>query len=148
MSRRMKAQPYRVGQVLYFAASEQRHREHRHGQHEFEVTITAVGRRWLTVKPGVSNATSRIDIDTLAVDGGQFTSPGRCYRSPEARAETAEARRLWVALRRAVSDAPTHLPGNVDSHALRRVFGILGLTEPEDMEAPSLSCGRPEKIIE
>ena len=42
------------------------------------VKVIKVGRRWATL-----DNRSRIDMQTLEADGGDYSSPGRCYNSPE-----------------------------------------------------------------
>lgn len=126
----MKAKTYAVGQVLYFRASDSRRAEHRHGKHEFEMTIEALGRKWLTVTPGVSNRTARVDRETLAVEG-YMRADGQCYRTEQARAEAIDSERLWSHLQRGLRDMPRP-PASVDSHAIRQVLGRLGLKQPED----------------
>ena len=44
-----------------------------------EVTITKVGRKWAHV--GVGWGAGKVHIETLCVDGGGYSSPGRCYLS-------------------------------------------------------------------
>lgn len=41
-------------------------------------TVAKIGRKWATLD-GWQN--ERIDLETLVIDGGQYSSPGRCYHS-------------------------------------------------------------------
>lgn len=66
-----------VGQTLYYVANDRRD-AHRDGGAE----ITKIGRQWATVCIAYCNA--RVDLETLEVDGGNYSSPGRCYLSREA----------------------------------------------------------------
>lgn len=118
---------YTVGQVLYYlpAATNRHGRMNQHKPQE--LTITAIGRRWLTVRPGLFNATGRIDRHTLAADGGDTGSPGRCFRTEQARDEVIEVDRLWSHL---TSNMPLRPPPICDTHALRRVLILLGIEQP------------------
>lgn len=54
-----------VGQQLWYVPNDSRRGEARF------VTVTQVGRKWAQISP-----TSRISIETLAVDAGRLSSPG------------------------------------------------------------------------
>lgn len=43
------------------------------------MTVNKVGRKWAAIDMHM-----RIDINTLAADGGNYSSPGQCYLSKEA----------------------------------------------------------------
>lgn len=60
-----------VGQKLWFQAI---HTTPRY------IEITKVGRKWLEVNRG---ALQRVSLDTLLMDGGQWSSPGQCYLSEQ-----------------------------------------------------------------
>lgn len=130
MSKSKRVETYAVGQVLYYRA----HHTNRVGRlvhnRNQEMTIVEVGRKWLTVRPGLFNATGRVDKETLDADGQDFTSPGRCYRTEQARTEADEVERLWDHLRGQLRQQMKP-PGSVDSHALRMVIGRLGLAQPD-----------------
>lgn len=124
-----RAPHYQVGQVLYYLPGET-NRVGRMGQNKpQDLTITGVGRRWLTVTPGLFNNIGRVDRLTLAVDGGDnYTSPGRCFRTEQARDEAIESARLW---RHITRNMPSRPPPACDSHALRRVISMLGIEAPD-----------------
>lgn len=128
-----RAEAFTVGQVLYFRGNDSSARwgadrkRHRVMQ---EMTITAVGRKWLTVKRGVPGPEGRVDKVTLDVDGGDFSSPGRCYRTERGRDEADEVERLWDHIKASLP----HIywpPPQVDSHAIKRVLAMLGIALPQ-----------------
>lgn len=64
---------YEIGQKLWYVSNDKRYQKHAH-----EVTITAIGRKWLTI-----NDKERVDKNTLSVDGGQYSSPATCFLSQQ-----------------------------------------------------------------
>lgn len=74
-----------VGDVLWFVPTNGRPRN---------VIVTKVGRKWAQVGAHVG----RIAIESWYMDGGQFTSPGRCHESEQEWRENEEADRAWLAL--------------------------------------------------
>ncbi len=87
-----------VGQTLYYVANDRRD-AHRDGGAE----ITKIGRQWATVCIAYCNA--RVDLETLEVDGGNYSSPGRCYLSREAWEEEKLLRAAWREFQRDVERA-------------------------------------------
>ena len=75
---------YTVGQKLWFAPTQKWLGKPR------EVTIEKVGRKWLTL----SN-TYRVSVDDLTIDGGNASSPGRCYLSEEEHHNAIELAEAW-----------------------------------------------------
>lgn len=69
---------YEIGQKLYRVPHDRRYLANAH-----EVTITAIGRKWLTVKELSWTREERVDKETLLVDGGQYSSPAKCYLSKQ-----------------------------------------------------------------
>lgn len=59
------------------------------------VTIEKVGRKWLTVDYG-----ERVNIETLEVDGGQYSSPGQCYLTKKEYDEKVVKDKIWEGVRR------------------------------------------------
>lgn len=97
--------------------------ESRRGQSCF-VTVEKIGRKWATLK----GYYGRINKDTLAADGGQYSSPFQCYESKEEYEEKALTQRMWDSLRKRLPySAPDHLlPIDIG-----RIAGILKI----DIEA-------------
>ena len=56
-----------------------------------EVTVTRVGRKWFEA----NGVYSRISIETLWVDGGQYGSPGRCWLSAESYEAEKSRQAAW-----------------------------------------------------
>jgi hypothetical protein len=72
---------YTVGQKLFYAPSKHYRRTPPH-----EVTVTAVGRKWVTIEmDSATRRTMRFESTDkrMVLDGGQHSSPGRCYLNRE-----------------------------------------------------------------
>lgn len=108
----MNLQP---GQKLWFVYSDRRQGQGR------EVTVEKIGRKWATLTDG-----DRVSIESLDMDGGQYSSPGRCYLSREEWARSEEVRLAWVRFSDSVHSryAP---PTGVTAEAIRSVSMILKL---------------------
>lgn len=60
----------------------------------YYVTVTKIARKWASV----SNMCSRADMTNgwpMRADGGQYSSPGVYYQSPEAYEEDLRLTKLW-----------------------------------------------------
>lgn len=68
LTREDAMEKYNVGDTLYCVYFNRRSPQ--------TVTITKVGRKWLHLSNGY-----RADIDTLILDGGEYSSPGKCWMS-------------------------------------------------------------------
>ena len=88
MSTQATAPKLTVGQKLWYVPYDTRWDVERF------VEIKKVGRTWAEIDRG-----QRIDVKTLAVDGGFYTSPGQCYLSPEAMEQNQQARRYLKKIR-------------------------------------------------
>ena len=88
-----------IGQKLWFVPSS-RHRT------EYEVTVTKIGRKWITI------GHDRFDADSMWLDGGRYSSPGRVWLTRtdwEARkARDALWNTFWQMMNRQYR-APDHL---------------------------------------
>lgn len=60
--------PLQVGQKLWFVPNDRR------SCAPYEVTVEKIGRKWASI-----GRRGRINLETLAVDGGGYSSPGQCY---------------------------------------------------------------------
>jgi hypothetical protein len=105
-----------VGQTLVFVPSSRR------GQ-PTEVTVTKVGRRWADIEPPYIG---RVDIDTLSVDGGNHSSPGRCYLSMEDYETEKATNQAWLDFWRTI-DRKHSRPKGVTVEVIHNVVEILGL---------------------
>ena len=84
----------KAGQELYLVPSRNRGNPRR-------VVIEKVGRVWATL---AGYGEGRIDMDTLLVDGGDYSSPGVCYLSEEDYLKQKAKSRLWEKIQREVSN--------------------------------------------
>lgn len=64
---------FEIGQQLYFVPN-----PFANDKQKRLLTIEKVGNRWLTLSNGY-----RADKDTLEADGGNYSSPGRCWLSQQ-----------------------------------------------------------------
>lgn len=111
---------YNIGDKLYFVYSDRRRGEPQ------EVTITAIGRKWLSID---KSWIPRINKETLFADGGQYTSPGQCYLSKDDYERSALRAQRWDTLRAKISrtwDAPDHL----DTPAINEIIRMIAGKEP------------------
>lgn len=108
-----------VGQKLWYVPSDKRGQPH-------AVTVLKVGRKWADL----DYARRRISIKTLRADGGQYSSPGRCYLSQaEYEAEVA-LDKAWTKFRDLVyhrSRKPDIRISQIEN-AARALFGASILT--------------------
>lgn len=101
---------YQVGDVLYYVPNESKN--HR------LVTITKVGRKWLTI-----NSSMRINKDTLSVDGYGYSSPGRCYRTEADYLEVSKRQELWRKIRGEVY--AYRIPAHLSTSDLQLIYDKL-----------------------
>jgi len=80
-----------VGQKLWYVPNSSR-------DNQQEVTIQNIGRKWAK-----ADYVSKIDINTLEVNGGQYSSPGRCYLSKEEYDNYVLIRSVWTELAKKIT---------------------------------------------
>lgn len=102
-----------VGQKLWCVPSQRRGSPH-------EVTVEKVGRKWAYI--GYSD---RIDVETLVMDGGQYSSPGTCYVSQKAYKDEIKLIQIWNAFRRLVDHH--HIPKGITVERIQEAQKILGI---------------------
>ncbi len=59
------------------------------------ITVTSVGRKWAHLSGGF-----KMSLETFYIDGGIYSSPGRCYLKPEDYAREERASESWSKFRR------------------------------------------------
>jgi hypothetical protein len=79
----------KVGQTLWYVPNNYG----RHPQQGRTVTVEKVGRKWAYI-----DHNERVDIKTMWVDGGQYSSPGKCYPSKEAYDNMVACQTEWSGL--------------------------------------------------
>lgn len=104
----------KVGQKLWFVGA-------RGFRNEYEVEIINVGR----VYASISRA-GRIFLDTLLVDGGGYSSPGRCYLSRDAWDAEKSRDLAWANIRSAISQQHS-TPKDFDPIKLAEISKLLGV---------------------
>lgn len=91
-------EPMQVGQKLLYVPNQSYGRQ----PEPYEVQVVSVGRKWAIAKD--HGAPKKINIDTLAVDGGAYMSPGRCWYSRELWQESVEIKKYWDLFRKEIEN--------------------------------------------
>jgi hypothetical protein len=105
-----------VGQELWYAPADRRYLGG-----ACAVRVLKVGRKWADVDHHIG----RVDAESLWVDGGKYSSPGRCWLSKETW-EAEEARRsAWDQLRRDVYGQHPP-PEHITTEQIENVRALLG----------------------
>lgn len=97
-------------------------RLHRGDVRKTWVTVTKVGRRWAEYQPDGRTwrqTDDRFDMNSGHIDGAQFSSPGRAYRTEEEYETHERLKRLWADLRKTIDRAYTIPEGVTDLDILR-----------------------------
>jgi hypothetical protein len=85
------------GQTLWYVSNEDSHKFQTAPNGAWHpcnmVIVENVGRKWATAT--VHHRTLRIDVETLKVDGGKYSSPGRCYRSADDYKDEIRLHAVW-----------------------------------------------------
>ena len=89
----------------------------RRGAHN--ARVGKVGRKWITLDTG-----DRVDLDTLEINDGNYTSPGRCYLSQEHYDRKKRRASAWSGLKFFVRDYDRP-PSHLTTEAIERVLGEL-----------------------
>jgi len=112
-----------VGQTLWFVYNNTYSNRLRL---DCEVTITKVGRAWLTLSSG-----HRIDKHTLEVDGKGYASDGRCYLSREKHEEEIAVAQEWKKFLRFLQAKGYRVPNGATVESIAQAMRILKLEGPE-----------------
>jgi hypothetical protein len=105
-----------VGQKLWYVPSERRDKP-------FEVTVENVGRKWAKIGYRL-----RVDKETLWADGGEYSSPGRCYLSEEDYLRELDFNATWTRFRMKVGNM-YYPPSGIDKSAIITARRVLRLEE-------------------
>ena len=107
---------FTVGQELFASFGRNRHKN------ECTMTISKVGRKWLELDDG----RYRANIETLDIDGGQDSSPGKCYVSKQDYDDEVALTEAWASLTR---HFPLYSkPKHVTVEDIEQAKKLLGLT--------------------
>jgi hypothetical protein len=89
------------------------------------VRVEKVGHKWIHINNG-----KRLDRESLRADGGDYSSPGRCYlRLQDYQNERAHSI-AWGALKKALS-ATCGAPAGVSTDNILQAMRLLGFAEPK-----------------
>lgn len=100
-----------VGQELWYVPEDRRFVGQAHA-----VRITKIGRKWAEVGRGLG----RVNIETLWVDGGNYSSPGRCWLSREAWEAETIRQEAWSRLKEVVGRMWA-APDNISEADIRQI---------------------------
>tara|TARA_R110000868_G_scaffold236522_2_gene490554 strand:- start:679 stop:1029 length:351 start_codon:yes stop_codon:yes gene_type:complete len=114
----MTREPLKVGDMLWMVESR---RGGLNGGRT--VTVTKIGRKWATLD-FPSWRPYRIDMETWRVDGGEYSSPARCYASEEVFQQTVRLDASW---RRLVERLPYSPPPGIDQAWIDEAMVRLGI---------------------
>lgn len=108
-----------VGQKLWLVYTQRNRRDD--GR---EVEVMKVGRKWAEV----SRERTRLNIETLELDGGVYVSPGRCYLSEQAYRDEQALSAALFRFKRDVSELRTSTD-QITVENIRHVRNLLGMPE-------------------
>jgi len=120
---------FKVGQELYMVSNDPRSVKYRvmdAGEPGRVVTITAIGRRWATL----DSNNGRVDMETLELDGGGYTSHARCWLSM---ADHINHEKMCFLLHRIRTMTPSGPTLGMTVARLEAVAVTLGLLSKEDV---------------
>jgi hypothetical protein len=103
---------FAVGQTVVYAPNDKR-------ASASDLTITAVGRKWVTLSNQL-----RFDRATLLIDDRPFSSPGRIYRSRDEYNTAVAIKDAWVGLVRALGYEPVAGVTLADLKAARKLLRV------------------------
>lgn len=111
-----------VGQKLFFVRGINRSKYG--NNNDYWVTVEKIGRKWAKLSDHC-----QVNLENLVVDGGRYSSPGRCYLSDTEYFKEREKSELWGSIwrfvrnQRGTPDLPTE--------TLKEIAGLLKI-EPSD----------------
>ncbi len=108
-----------VGQKLFFVRTINRNRS---GQNEYWVEVGKVGRQWAKI-----GFNGRVNLTTLHVDGGIYSSPGRCYLTDKEYLDEQERQRCWDSIARFARNM--HRVPDIPIDKLRMIADALGIAK-------------------
>lgn len=103
-----------VGQKLWFEP-------YRRFRNACEVEVEKIGRKWATL----ADQKGRINKETLVMDGGEYSLPGRCWLSREECERARETVRLWQNFKRKL-DRTSDVPP-IAADVIRQAAELLGV---------------------
>jgi len=91
----------------------------RHRREARNVCVGKVGSKWITLDTG-----DRVNLETLEINDGNYSSPGRCYLSIEHYEQEQRRLAAWRELCNCVNRFD-RLPAHLTTEAIERVLGEL-----------------------
>jgi hypothetical protein len=108
-----------VGQKIFCAWGNSWRKKENHFSEEI---ITKVGRKWASF-----GFREKVDIETGWIDGGQYTSPGKCYLSEEDYRKETALREAWRELSVQLSYLP--YPKHITHEKIAKVRELLEISK-------------------
>lgn len=96
---------------------------------ELKVKITKVGIKWAAISGYFPD--SRIDIRTLQVDGGNYSSPGQCYVDEQSYRKEQSIKNKWWKCREYFSPYSV-IPTHITESDLDSILSILSANKKGD----------------
>lgn len=116
-----------VGQTLWYVP----HQRYESGRDRgTEVTVIKVGRKWADLNRGIP----RISIQTMQADGGQYSSPGRCYLSRDEWLAEITLNAIWRDFASRIGGQSP--PDGVTEDAIRQAAELLHIPMFKKTDAP------------
>ncbi len=103
-----------VGQELIVAPA-----RHSHKKQSYKITVESIGRKFANCE-----YSTRVYLKTLEIDGGQYSSPGKCFISEIEYANELEREHIWKQIQKATSDFS---PTNHSLSVMKAVAFLLGI---------------------
>lgn len=94
---------------------------HRNNVVPQEATVTAIGRKWITI-----NDRNRFEIGSMYLDGKGYASPGSVWSSPEEYHNSLSLNQAWSGIQTAVINAH-RCPDGVTVERIEEARKLLGL---------------------
>ena len=112
----------KVGQKLWMVVSLNR-------TEEYEVEVVKIGRKWATLS-GRYGRVDRVDIETLQVDSGQYTSYKSVYLSRDDYLNEVALNKAWKSLSRFFSNH-NNRPAKATVESIKQAKELLGIQDKE-----------------
>lgn len=103
-----------IGQILFIVPTRN------HGK-PYTATITKIGRKWATIIQ--YGRPQKVDMKSLWLDGGEYSSPGAAYLSEQEYRDEEERKKYWLSLYRRLS----HTPPACKLETMKQIADMLGM---------------------
>lgn len=92
-----------------------------------ELVVCAIGRKWVSLRyPDSPVSRYRVEIGSVEIDGGEYSSPGRVYESEAAYREEQELRQAWDKFAGHIANHRHRVPAGMTQEKIAEATRILG----------------------